>query len=891
MKAKIICVFSFFFFLSHILSAQEVTGDLEGRILDSAGMAIVDANITISSPSLQGLRGAASGHDGYFRILALPVGSYSVLITHLAYQKVRVDNVLIRLGKTTTLQEIFLQAQLFETADIVVLAPRPPIDLTSTSSGASLAADAYRTLPVERDYRSIAALLPQVTNSFLGDEINFSGSTGLENKYFVDGVETTDPYRGITGTHLPYNLIKEIQVRSGGYEAEYRSSLGGIINVITYSGGNEFKGQAFGFFANNQLSADSRRPALAAPKGDYNAYDFGFSLGGPVWQDKLWFNIAYNPKVQQEDVSLPGLGFFTDKSITHIFAAKLSWQATERTNVVFSMFGDPSSRSAIGETTIPLPPPALFLNPDPYLMDIDRGGISFSMLATHVVNDKILIESSLARISRREKNQPATQRGRNEPLTLDGPSGTWSGGSSSSIDNLSIQTTVAVNATVLFKQHTFKSGIAYRDNGLDNDINITIGGQRAPDLFIIQTSHEKGTFNNRIPSFFIQDSWQLNDRFRLNMGLRWDGQFLIGSDGNMVQKITDQYQPRLGAIYLPGEKGSQKLYASFGRFYQDLALFLSTKHLNDQVFDQAIIFDHDYRIDPSGGDTTSSNPASIQDEVKDLEGQHYDEFTLGYERLISHNLKIGSRGVYRTLRQGIENAFVDPPDRSGTFIYGNPGKGALDGYPEMKREYVALELTLEKFGGETFNFMASYVLSRNYGNYPGLFTSDIVPQPFPNANGAFNLFEATKNSTGLLPNDRTHVFKLSGFYTFDFGLRAGTFFTWQTGKPKNEFGFNQMVITNYLIQKRGAAGRLSSLWDLNLRFSYDLDQLSNSLGHPRLILDIFHLGSQRQPVAREEVHYHAVDDDGNPIAENPTYNSPVLFQPPMTVKFGIEVDF
>jgi hypothetical protein len=862
---------------------------MQGKILDADGEPIIAANVIVESPNLQGKRGAATNDLGNFLVLTLPVGEYSVRIQHLGYQEVNFQNITISLGKTTTLGEIILEVQTIEMPAITVSADIVLIDPTSTKGGGNLDSDVYSDLPVERDYRSIATLLPQVNVSFLGDEANFAGATGLENKYFVDGIETTDPFRGVTGTTLPYNLVREIELKTGGYEAEYRSSLGGILNAITYSGGNDFHGQVFGFFANKQFSGDERRPALAPPTGDFAQYDFGFGLGGPIILDKLWFFVAYNPKVEREDIEIPGQGFSENKITNHIFAGKLTWRATQKTNVVFSINGDPGKTDAVGVTVRPLPVPVTFTNPDPYLMNLERGGMNISLAGTHVASNKILIESSLSHIRRKDKNQPATDLARNEPLFI-GIDGTWSGGSSGSTKNLSVQSTFRINGTLQLRKHLVKAGFEYRDNQLDFKGTFTVDGQRAPDFFLRVSEASQGKVHSRIPSLFVQDAWQISNRLGINVGLRWDGQYLIGSNGKLAQKITNQYQPRIGVVYQPGKVGSQKLFGSFGRFYQELALFLSFIHHNEDFFSQVIQYDHDFRVDPSGGDTNTVSGAMIQPAVENLQGQYYDEFTLGYEREFGGKIKIGARGIYRTLRQGIENSWV--PDRAtGEFLYGNPGKGAQAAFPKMKRDYTAFELTVQKSGGRKYNILASYVLSRNYGNYAGLFTSDIVPQLFPNANGAFNILEAMENSTGLLPNDRTHVFKLSGFYRLKFGLIVGSSFFWQTGKPKSEFGFNQNLFVNYFLQERGSVGRLSSIWDLNFRFVYDLSLLTNTWWKPRLILDIFHIGSQREPVAREEVRYNAVDNEGNPVAPNPNYDSAILFQPPMTLRFGVEVDF
>jgi hypothetical protein len=311
--------------------AQQVTGNLEGRILEVQGQPLAETNITVTGPSLQGTRGSTSDKRGYFRILALPAGSYTAKISLLGYQAVTYDNVPIRLGKTTFLGEIRLQSQAIEMPAITVSGAKPLIDPVSTTTGANLAAETYEVLPIQRNYRSITTLLPHANESFLGDEVNFGGATGLENKYYIDGTDVTDPWRGITGTNLPYNFIKQIEVKTGGYEAEYRSALGGVVNAITHSGGNEFHGQVFGFFANNRFAGEPRLGALEPNQGGFAQYDVGLSLGGPIIRDKLWFFTAYNPTVEREEVEIPGAGFYDDHSTTHIFAGKLSWRASKGT--------------------------------------------------------------------------------------------------------------------------------------------------------------------------------------------------------------------------------------------------------------------------------------------------------------------------------------------------------------------------------------------------------------------------------------------------------------------------------------------------------------------------------------------------------------------------------
>ena len=166
--------------------SQEVTGNLEGRVLNAQGEALPGVNITIRGPSLQGMRGATSDAQGYFRILALPVGSYTVKISHTAHQGVTYENVSVRLGKTTTLGEVRLRARTVEMPEIVVSGERPLIDPTSTTAGTNLESSTYETLPVDRNFRSIVSLVPQANTSYLGDEVNLPAQSAGHHKEWIE---------------------------------------------------------------------------------------------------------------------------------------------------------------------------------------------------------------------------------------------------------------------------------------------------------------------------------------------------------------------------------------------------------------------------------------------------------------------------------------------------------------------------------------------------------------------------------------------------------------------------------------------------------------------------------------------------------------------------------
>lgn len=856
--------------------SQETTGNLEGQIVDEAGQIVPLAGITVTSPSLQGTREHVAAPDGYFGIFNLPVGVYTVKISHISYHEVTYENVVVRLGRTTTLGQVRLTSKTFEIPEVIVKEQRPLIDPVSTAIGANLTSEQFQNLPLDRDYQSITTLLPHANESFFGDGVNFAGSTGQENKYFIDGVETSDPHMGIGGTTLPYNFLHELEVKAGGYEAEYRSSLGGIVNVISHSGGNEFHGQAFGFFMNNQLEGTTRHSFTDPPTGDFANYDVGLSLGGPVKRDKLWFFAAYSPSFVTEDVDIPGVGFREDKSITHIFAGKLTWRATNETNLDVTITGNPCKREAVedaaGYGVLSLE------NPDPALGEHTTGGINLLVNGRHLFSDRLFLETSASRITRRQKLEASTERGKNEVVFVDRETEIASGGYSGfgPSDAYCVQVTANAKATFILGKHKFKAGLEYRDSRLDfaNDLRII---ERFNDTFFreIVMSSRPGTVHNRIPSAFVQDSWRFTDRIRINAGLRWDGQFLIDSNGDLAQKITDQYQPRIGFVYKPGRMGSQKVFGSFGRFYQELHLELSNRAHNDGEIFSVTAFDHDPRVDPAGGTVLVAMSGDIHPEVEGLEGQHYDEFTLGYERQVGHRLALGARGIYRTLREGIEDGYIED---IGDFRYGNPGKGDLSDFPEMKREYTALELTAQMFDDERYNVRASYVLSRNHGNYRGLIGN-------PNFSNQYDYLDMLDNAEGLLDNDRTHVFKLSGSYRPGFGFAVGTSFVWQSGTPLSVVEGRTGGFGRIYTQERGSAGRTPSIWDLNFRFVYSLGRVASTRARPRLIADLLHVGSEREAVDFDEVKSY----DG--ITPNPTFGLPRRYQSPTAIRLGLEVDF
>jgi hypothetical protein len=856
-------------------------------ILDSQGEPLASANVIVRSPDLQGVRGTSTDVRGFFRFLALPAGVYTVEARLLSFRTVLLRSIRVRLGMSTTTDDIRLDPQSLEMGEIIISGDRPLIDPSSSDIGATLVTEEFRSLPLQRNYVSIPALMPQANESPFGEGVNFSGATGIENQYLINGSEVTEPYIGVRGLSLPYNFIKEVEIRTGGYAAEYRSTLGGIVNATTYSGGNNFSGQAFGFYTSNGMSANAYAPAESRTARGYASYDAGFGIGGPIVSDMLWFYMAYNPSFVREDVLIPGLSTYSLENQTlHGFAGKLTWKVSDNATIVGSVVGDPTTKRSASFTNFYLPNVSKVLNKEAVLQDWDMGTINGSVSSIVTMGDNVLLEGSISQMRWWQSAQPIAARAKSEVQFIDQETATVGGGIGMYWDQKITQTTAEAKATWIVDRHTFKSGVGFREKVMQDGFYANQLVRSGDTTYLKADWTSDAITRNRLPSVFFQDTWLVSDRLSLCGGLRWDGQFVIASDVRVHQKILGQFQPRVGFVLQLGEPGTERVYGSAGRFYEELGMnFVS--YYSDRNIQRYINFNHDPRVDPTGGKVAYLN-SSIPDEVPGLKGQYNDEFVLGYERRVLGMFKAGVRGIYRVLGQAVEDVYVQDLQ---SFRWGNPGEGILSFAPRPERQYTALVLTFERPISNGYSFSLSYVLSRTYGNYPGLFNSD-NEQFNPNATTTFDVAESFANSTGLLPNDVTHMLKFSGSYEFDSGLSAGATFLVQSGVPVNEFGgtsFGPGWAT--FLQPRGYAGRTPALWDLNVRLTYNIAALTSTSWRPRLILDILHLASQRKPTALNQMHYFTRDANGNQIDPNPFYLTPTHYQLPMSVRLGIELSF
>ena len=280
----------------------QTTGDLEGTVVDQNGAPLPGVSVELRSPQLQGTRIAVTDNAGRYRFPVLAPGVYSVTAQLSGFTKVERSGLKVSLGATTTIP-ITIGLSLKE--EIVVTSEAPAVDTSKTTIGTTATLDSIQRLPLGRNFASVANLVAG-TGTDVSGNVTVYGATGLENAYIIDGVNTTGVKTGTQAKQLNNEFIQEVEVKTGGYEAEYGASSAATINVVTKSGGNEFRGDVFGYYDSGSLAANDARTAdrSAANQGEYfspKRLDVGADLGGYLVKDRVWFFAAYDRVNQDQD--------------------------------------------------------------------------------------------------------------------------------------------------------------------------------------------------------------------------------------------------------------------------------------------------------------------------------------------------------------------------------------------------------------------------------------------------------------------------------------------------------------------------------------------------------------------------------------------------------------
>ncbi len=289
--------------------AQATTGIIRGMVTDEAGAPVADATVTMRNAETNVTRTVRTTATGLYVGTLLPLGRYEVTVRALGYEGAAQRDIIVRVGQVFEAAPFALKrtAQQLDAVRIDQTVTTP-VDASKTVNATTVAEAAVAGIPNNgRNYLALTLVTPNVavTQGPDGDVLSVAGQRGIFNNVSVDGADYNNPFfgeqRGGQRPAFTFNLdaVQEMVVTSQGANAEFGRSAGGFVNVITKSGTNTLKGTVHYFGKDGALSSDLKGNGLSLTP-DFSQHQFGFTLGGPIIKDKVFFFTAYDQQAFKE---------------------------------------------------------------------------------------------------------------------------------------------------------------------------------------------------------------------------------------------------------------------------------------------------------------------------------------------------------------------------------------------------------------------------------------------------------------------------------------------------------------------------------------------------------------------------------------------------------------
>ena len=292
--------------------AQETTGSIEITAKDSTGAIVPNVAIIVSASGASAgfKRTVTTNDEGLARVLQVPPGTYTVSSAPVSgFVAKTLNDVGVSLGRATIINfelSTTVAASVTVTSDDV-----SPVDTSDTKIQTTISAATAELLPKGISFSSVLKVSPATRVEPLGGGFQIDGASGSENVFVIDGQEVSNVRTGtLDGTSdLPFSLVQEVQIKSSGFEAEYGGATGGVVNIVTKGGSNQFRGEFGAQFRPGELQTRGRDILIQNTIGSRRSRIFlagrdkslGFfpsaSLGGPILKDKIWFFGSYTPQI------------------------------------------------------------------------------------------------------------------------------------------------------------------------------------------------------------------------------------------------------------------------------------------------------------------------------------------------------------------------------------------------------------------------------------------------------------------------------------------------------------------------------------------------------------------------------------------------------------------
>jgi Carboxypeptidase regulatory-like domain len=404
-------------------SAQETTGGLQGTVKDPSGAVVAGAHIVLTGGALIGNKEINADSSGYYRFANLPPGTYDVTVTATGFSTLKQGNIVIGVGQVSTTDFAMQLGAVTSTVEVTGAAPL--IDVATNQNMTDLDTTTLDNVPHGLSFQSVIQFAPMARNEPLEGYTNLMGNghgmgqggtggsmpgssgNGLafgysigggadsENQYLINGQDTEELSGGYSNANLPFPFIDSVNLKTSGIEAEYGGALGGVVNVVTKSGGNNFHGSFFityggsGIDANNNNIFPQYDPngggavagefdpnlQLYEPKKDhFTTAQPGFTIGGPIVKDRLWFFAGFAPEYQStaktvdfdstvdNNANFVGNQYFTQDRQTYFTNGRLDAAASQKVRL-YAAWIDQYTRETGDSMPASDPTNPAFLNP------------------------------------------------------------------------------------------------------------------------------------------------------------------------------------------------------------------------------------------------------------------------------------------------------------------------------------------------------------------------------------------------------------------------------------------------------------------------------------------------------------------------------------------------
>ncbi len=791
------------------------TGTLSGRVMTADGEALPGVLVTASSPSLQGTRTATTSENGDYTIPFLPPGPYRISFELEGFLSPQQD-VKISAAQNTQLDADMSPSSVSE--EIVVTGTYETISTTPQASS-TYEKSFVEALPVEREIREAVLLTPGVSSTGPGGNprragISIAGSLSYESLFLVNGVVINENLRGQPLSLFIEDALEETTTSVSGISAEYGRFGGGVVNVLTKSGGNEMHGTFRTAFTNESWEAKTPTTDELADKVNKR---YEATLGGYLWKDKIWYFLAGRDFNEEENFQT----FLTDIAFPHI-----SDEQRYEGKLTLSPF---AGHRLIG-SYIKIDEEELGNRFQPEILDlaslVDRT-LPQELMAlnyTGVLTDNFFVEGQYSQRAFTFENSGSrfTDRIRGT-LLVDGTFGyRWWSPTFCGVcrpeerDNENI---LAKGSWFLSSESVGSHDVSF---GYDrfNDIRVADNHQSGSDFRIITTSTiirngqlfprlisgNNATFIQWNPidiasqgtdfvtnSYFLNDKWRLNNHWSFNLGLRYDA-----NDGKNAagQKVADdkRVSPRLGLAFDPKADGNWVFHLNYGHYVASLA---NNQGDASSAGGNPAAFQFFYRGPDINADPNAPNLVSAEEAIArvfnwydtggfgaanvrfinlpgvttviegSLESPYTEEISAGLAK------RLGRRGVIRTdyvrrkaksfyaLRTDLTTGRVNVQTSVGPFggnrtVLANSDDG-------IEREYDGLHTQFQVRPTDRFNVGGTWTWSHLRGNFDGETAANgpvaSVIQQFPEYKDA-----SWNSPSGDLSTDQRHRFRLWGLY-------------------------------------------------------------------------------------------------------------------------------